>query len=64
MLLHVHKEKTDKLDLLQIAKKFVSINDRRKKLFGSTGRIMEFHARGLVVEMNIKFGLSSSCTEI
>ena len=31
MLLHVHKEKTDELDLLQIANNFVSINDRRKK---------------------------------
>ena len=32
MLLHVHKEKTDELDLLQIANNFVSINDRRKKI--------------------------------
>lgn len=33
MLLHIYKEKTDKLNLLSIATKFVAVNDRRKALF-------------------------------
>ena len=35
MLLHIHKEKTDGLDLLQIAKQCISVNDRRTKFFGT-----------------------------
>ena len=30
MLLHVHKERTDKLDILQVASEFVSANERRQ----------------------------------
>ena len=33
---HVHQDKTDKLDLLSIAKKFVQINEHRINFFGST----------------------------
>ena len=34
VLLHTHKERTDALDLLTIAKEFVSANDRRRCYFG------------------------------
>lgn len=34
MLLHIHKERSDKLDLTMIAKEFVSINERRQTYFG------------------------------
>ena len=34
MILHIHKERTDKLDLTTIAKEFVSINERRENYFG------------------------------
>ena len=30
MILHIHKERTDKLDLTTIAKEFISINERRE----------------------------------
>jgi len=33
-LLHVHKEKTDKLDISSVIADFVSANDNRKVLFG------------------------------
>ena len=32
---HVHKDQTDELDLNDIAKKFVSCNERRLSFFGS-----------------------------
>ena len=35
MLLHTHKERTDELDMLQVAKSFVSVNERRQLFFGS-----------------------------
>ena len=35
ILLHIHKDKTDNLDMLHIAKEFISVNDRRKLHFGS-----------------------------
>ena len=35
ILMHVHKDKTDELDLPSIAREFVSANDRRKNYFGS-----------------------------
>ena len=31
MLLHIHKERTDELDLVEIAKNFIAINDRRAR---------------------------------
>ena len=34
LVLHMHKKRTDKLDLLEIAKQFVTCNDRRMKFFG------------------------------
>ena len=34
MLLHTHKERTDELDMLQIAKLFIKVNDRRQLYFG------------------------------
>lgn len=34
ILLHTHKERVDVLDLLAIAKEFVSANDRRRSYFG------------------------------
>ena len=34
MLLHAHKERTDLLDLEQIARDFVSVNERRVNFFG------------------------------
>ena len=35
ILLHVHKEKTDSLDLKEIASEFVTANDRRLSYFGN-----------------------------
>ena len=35
MLLHIHKDLTDKIDEIDIAKEFVSINTERKVFFGS-----------------------------
>ena len=35
MLLHMHREKTDNLDLIEIAKEFVSRCERRKNFFGN-----------------------------
>ena len=34
VLLHSHKERTDALDLVDIAKTFVNVNNRRQELFG------------------------------
>jgi len=34
MLLHVHKDKADDLDLLQVAKSFISVNSERQQYFG------------------------------
>ncbi len=34
MLLHVHKQETDTIDLKKIANEFIAVNDRRKKFFG------------------------------
>ena len=33
MLLHTHKDRTDNINLLEIAKEFVSFNNRRINLF-------------------------------
>ena len=33
VLLHSHKERTDALDLVHIAKTFVSVNNRRQEFF-------------------------------
>ena len=35
ILLHIHKDKTENIDVVQIAKEFISVNDRRKLHFGS-----------------------------
>lgn len=35
MILHIHKHLTDKLDLVEVANRFVGNNDSRKKLFGT-----------------------------
>ena len=35
MLLHVHKDRCDQLDLIAVAKMFISANERRKTFFGS-----------------------------
>ena len=35
MLLYAHKERTDYIDLTEIAKEFVSTNERRLKFFGT-----------------------------
>ena len=35
LLLHVHKDVTDSLNITAIAEEFVSTNDERKKYFGS-----------------------------
>ena len=34
MLLHIHKDKTDKLDLQKVAMEFIDVNDKRKSFFG------------------------------
>ena len=34
MLLHTHKDRTDNINLLEVAKEFVSFNDRQIKIFG------------------------------
>ena len=34
MLLHTHKDRTDNINLLEIAKEFVSYNDRRINFLG------------------------------
>ena len=34
MLLHIHKERTDSLDLVQVARDFISVNNRRALHFG------------------------------
>ena len=34
MILHVHREETDKLNLIEVAKEFVEKNNRRKQFFG------------------------------
>ena len=35
MLLHIHKDKTDDIDLLVVAKEFISVNERRRNYFGN-----------------------------
>ena len=35
IVMHIHKERTDQLDLSNIAKEFVSLNERRKSYLGS-----------------------------
>ena len=34
MLLHVHKDKTDEIDLNVIAEQFINVNERRRNFFG------------------------------
>ena len=34
MVLHIHKERVDKLNLIEVANEFVEKNDRRRSLFG------------------------------
>jgi len=34
MLLHIHEEMTDTVDLVAVAKEFVDLYDERKKYFG------------------------------
>ena len=34
LLLHVHKDLTDKLNLVEVANEFISVNSDRKKYFG------------------------------
>lgn len=34
MLLHIHKERTDSLDLMHVSKEFISVNERRMLYFG------------------------------
>ena len=34
MILHIHKNRTDELNILDIAKEFIEVNDRRIKFFG------------------------------
>ncbi len=35
MVLHVHKDHTDKLNLCEVANEFVSVNERRQEVFGT-----------------------------
>ena len=35
MILHVHKQLTNSLDLIQVAKRFVANSDSRKQMFGT-----------------------------
>ena len=35
MLLYVHKDRTDKVDVVTIARSFIAENERRRKYFGS-----------------------------
>ena len=35
LILHVHKDRTDKLDLRKVGQEFVGDNERRIKYFGS-----------------------------
>lgn len=37
MMLHIHKDKTDQLKSIDIAKEFISFNDQRKTFFGNYG---------------------------
>ena len=34
MLLHIHKDTTDNIDLIVLAKEFISVNERRRTFFG------------------------------
>ena len=36
MLLHIHKNKVDRIELTNIARQFIQTNERRKKFFGTT----------------------------
>ena len=38
MFLHVHKQLTDSLDLIQVANLFVANNDSRKEMFGTLSK--------------------------
>ena len=38
MLLHIHQNKTDDLDLLKIATEFIKRNERRINYFGKTNK--------------------------
>jgi len=35
MILHVHKEKTDEIDITKVAQEFIATNDRRRTFFGT-----------------------------
>ena len=35
MMLHAHKERTDDLNLTEVANEFVSVKEQRKALFGN-----------------------------
>ena len=39
MVLHVHKELIDSLDLIQVANRFVANNDSRKQMFGTFSKL-------------------------
>lgn len=35
MLMHIHKERTDKIDLIKVANEFVEWKDNRRQIFGT-----------------------------
>ena len=35
MLLHIHKNKVDRIELTNIVRQFIQTNERRKKIFGT-----------------------------
>ena len=35
LLLHIHKDRTDNINLISIAKEFISVNERRQNYFGT-----------------------------
>ena len=39
MMLHVHKTRTDSLDLVEVANEFVSFRDVRNSTFGTSGPV-------------------------
>ena len=48
MILHIHREKTDKLNLIDVANEFVGENESRKRMFG------KFAEQDIVVKKEFK----------
>ena len=47
MLLHIHKERLDRLDMIAVANEFISRFEKRKEIFGISPKKVKMHNNGI-----------------